>query len=594
MRTAARRAFRQSHDSREVTPSRSVGDALAQRLLRVLLRRLTPGLSVGSLREAFADWLRHLVRSPETCSALAGAAVRDGIQLGLYGMRATFHAGTQPLIRPERHDGRFFDDSWQRWPFNLMQQSFLLTERWWREATANVPGVSKHHGDAVAFTTRQFLDLLSPSNLVLTNPAILAATIEQRGANLRRGAMNFAEDCARLLAGERPVGTENFVPGKRVAVTPGSVVYRNNLIELIQYAPSTPTVYPEPIVLVPAWILKYYILDLSPHNSLVKFLVDNGHRVFAISWKNPTAEDRDLSFDDYRRSGLMAGLKAVSAIVPDQQIHAAGYCLGGTLLALAAAAMAGSGDERLKTMTLFAAQVDFTEAGDLSTFIDEDQLGALEDLMQAQGYLDTRQLVLPLLLSRASEFLWPLVLRQYLLGEREPMTDVMAWRTDATRLPPRMYSDYLRCFVLGNDLAQGRYEADGRRVCMRDISVPVFAVGALDDFIAPWRAVYRLHSLADAEVTFVLTDGDHHSGIIADPHDPQRSFSIATMGTGAAPVDPDAWRKGASPRSGRWWAEWQQWLVRHSGECEKPGPLGRPAAGCSPLCDAPGSYVLRA
>src|SRR5512134_3841189 len=371
-----------SRESRDGTPSRSVDDALAQRLLRVALRRLTPGLSRGSRREAFADWLRHLVRSPETCSALAGAALRDGIQLGLYGMRATFHAGTQPLIRPERHDGRFFDDSWQRWPFNLIQQSFLLTERWWREATANVPGVSKHHGDAVAFTTRQILDMLSASNLVLTNPAILAATIEQRGANLRRGAMNFAEDCARLLAGERPAGTENFVPGERVAVTPGSVVYRNNLIEVIQYAPSTPTVYPEPIVLIPAWILKYYILELSPHNSLVKYLVDNGHRVFVISWKNPTAEDRDLSFEDYRRFGLMAALKAVSAIVPDRQIHAAGYCLGGTLLALAAAAMAGYDDGRLKTMTLFAAQVDFTDAGDLSTFPDEDQIGALEDLMQ--------------------------------------------------------------------------------------------------------------------------------------------------------------------------------------------------------------------
>jgi polyhydroxyalkanoate synthase len=526
------------------------------------------------------------------CSALAGAAVRDGIQLGLYGMRATFHAGAQPLISSEPHDGRFLDENWQRWPFNLIQQSFLLTERWWREAATNVPGVSKHHEDAVAFTMRQILDVLSPSNSVLTNPTILAATIHQRGANLRRGAMNFAEDWTRLLAGERPVGTENFVPGERVAVTPGSVVYRNNVIELIQYAPSTPTVYREPIVLVPAWILKYYILDLSPHNSLVKYLVDNGHCVFVISWKNPTAEDRDLSFEDYRKSGLMAALEAVSAIVPDRQIHAAGYCLGGTLLALAAAAMAGCGDERLKTMTLFAAQVDFTEAGDLSTFIDEDQVGALEDLMQVQGYLDTRQLVMPVLLLRASEFLWPLLLRQYLLGERETMTDVMAWRTDATRLPPRMYSDYLRRFFLGNDLAEGRYEVDGRRVCTRDIKIPVFAVGALDDFIAPWRAVYRVHSLTEAEVTFVLSDGDHHSGIIADPDDPQRSFSIATTDAGAAPVDPDAWRKAATCRSGRWWAEWQRWLVRHSGECE-PGPLGRPAAGHAPLCDAPGSYVHR-
>src|SRR5512134_2854460 len=268
-----------SRGSHEGPPSLLVSDQLAQRLLRVVLRRLTPGQSGRSLKVAFTDWFRHLVRSPEKCSTLAGTAVCEGIQLGLYGMRAMAHAGTQPLVRPEQHDGRFLDENWHRWPFNLIQQSFLLTERWWQEATTNVPGVSKHHEDAVAFTMRQILDVLSPSNLVLTNPTILAATIEQRGANLRRGATNFAEDCARLLAGERPAGTENFVPGERVAVTPGSVVYRNNLLELIQYAPSTPIVYPEPIVLVPAWILKYYILDLSPHNSLAKYLVDNGHRV---------------------------------------------------------------------------------------------------------------------------------------------------------------------------------------------------------------------------------------------------------------------------------------------------------------------------
>jgi len=567
--------------------------ALVQRVLGVMQRRLTSGLSAGAVWDAYRDWFEHLVRAPEKRRALAAAALRDIVQFALYGIRATFEAQERPYIRSGKHDRRFLDEQWRRWPFDLIHESFLLTERWWREATTNVPGVTKHHEGIVSFTTRQVLGALSPASFPLTNPQVLAATVAQRGANIRRGAISFADDWRRLLAGERPAGAEDFVPGEGVALTPGKVVFRNNLVELIQYAPTTPTVYPEPVLLIPAWILRYYILDLSPRDSLVRYLVNHGHTVFVISWKNPTTADRGLGFEDYRTSGLMSVVEVVSAIVRGRQIHAVGYCLGGTLLALAAAAMAGRSDKRLRTVTLLAAQADFTEAGELSTFIDEEQIASLEELMRTQGYLDTRQLVLPVLLLRACEFLWPLLLRQYLLGEREPMTALMAWRTDATRLPPRMYSEYLRRLLLGNELAEGRYKVEGRQVRMADLTVPIFAVGALDDFVAPWRSVYRIHFLTGVDVTFVLTDGDHHSGIIADPDELQRSFTIATSGAGQERIDADTWLDRASAYSGRWWPEWQRWLSRHSSERGDPPPRGQPSAGHVPLCDAPGTYVLQ-
>lgn len=576
-----------------IPASASLGAPPAERVMRAALRQRTPGLSPATLGAAYADWLGRLARSPEKLSALAASALSDAVGFGLYAGKASLARKTPAYIEPPAHDRRFTGERWQRWPFNLIHQSFLLSERWWQQATTGVPGASKHHQDVVAFTARQILELFSPSNFPLTNPEILAATAAQRGANLWRGAGNLLEDWQRLAAGERPVGADAYRPGKAVALTPGTIVYRNALIELIQYAPATRTVHAEPLLLVPAWILKYYILDLSPGNSLVRYLVERGHNVFVISWKNPAKADHALGFDDYRKLGVLAAVNAIAAIVPGKGIHAVGYCLGGTLLALTAAAMARDGDRRLRTMTLLAAQVDFTEAGELSTFIDEAQIASLESLMAAQGYLDSRQLVLSVLLLRASEFLWPFLVRQYLLGEREPMTDLMAWRTDATRLPYRMFSQYLRHFFFGNDLAEGRYRVDGRPVRIGDLAVPIFAVGALGDFVAPWRSVYRIGSLTDTELTFVLADGDHHTGIIVDPGQPERSFEIAVKGKGEPAPDADEWRKTAARRAGSWWPEWQAWLARHSGKRVKARPPGNPSTGYPPLADAPGEYVLQ-
>lgn len=561
------------------------------RALKANLARLTLGLTPAGLAVQGFDWLAHLAFSPGKQIQLCEKGFRAASRLISYTAEAATTSDAPPCISPQPQDRRFQGDAWTRWPYNLLYQSFLLTEQWWHNATNGVDGLSKRHERGISFLVRQMLDTASPSNFVWTNPEVARATLETGGRNLIDGLRNLVQDWQNAASGNRPIGAEKFVVGENVAVTPGKVIFENRLIELLQYAPATQQVHAEPVLIVPAWIMKYYILDLSPHNSLVKFLVDRGHTVFMISWKNPTSEDRDLGMDDYRRLGIMSAFDAVSAIVPDRKLHAMGYCLGGTLLLITAAAMARDGDGRLGSMTLLAAQGDFTEAGELGLFITESEISYLENMMWDNGYLDTHQMAGAFQLLHSNDLIWSRVIREYLLGRRLPMNDLMAWNSDGTRLPYRMHSEYLRRLFLANDFAEGRYEVDGRPVWITDIRVPTFVVGTVTDHVAPWRSVYKIHLDPTREVTFVLTSGGHNAGIVSELGHPGRSYQIATREPGGLYVDPATWRAETPVRDGSWWPEWLQWLVRHSTERIAPPRMGTPEKGYRPVRDAPGLYV---
>ncbi|HMK87237.1 MAG TPA: alpha/beta fold hydrolase, partial [Steroidobacteraceae bacterium] len=510
--------------------------------------------------------------------------------LALCAMQSASGARSAPCIEPLTQDHRFEAPAWQSFPFNLIYQAFLLSQQWWHGATTGVRGVAPHHEQVVDFMTRQLLDTLSPVNFIATNPEVLSQTIEEGGANLVRGAMNFWADWERAVGGKAPVGAEDFRPGERVAVTRGTVVYRNRLIELIQYAPTTAEVFAEPVLIIPAWIMKYYILDLSPQNSLVKYLVDNGHTVFMISWRNPTAEDRDVGLNDYLRLGVLEALKAIRAIVPERKINAVGYCLGGTLLAIAAAYLARDNDAALRSLTLLAAQTDFTEAGELTLFIDDSELTYLEDLMWDQGYLDSRQMAWAFQMLRSNDLIWSRLVHEYLMGRRAPMTDLHAWNADSTRMPYRMHSEYLRRLFLDNDLFEGRYQVDGKPVALSDIRVPIFAVSTEQDHVAPWRSVYKINLMSETEVTFVLTNSGHNAGIVSEPGHRGRHHRISRRAQRAAYLDPDSWYARARVVEGSWWPAWLAWL--EAGERVPPPAVGSPDRGYPPLSPAPGRYVL--
>lgn len=564
-------------------PQQALASAHWDKLLNAALGATTAYISPAAVALAMADWALHLSLSPSRRELLLFKAWRKYWRWLKLAQQTN---GGAYNIEPLPQDKRFADPAWQRWPYNIIHQGFLLQQQWWHAATTAVPGMSQHHEDVVSFITRQMLDMAAPSNFILTNPVVMEVTVRRGGMNLVHGMLRLYSDIARHQFRHHTAADNPSPVGTSVAVTPGQVVYRNHLIELIRYAPAGNAVRAVPLLFVPAWIMKYYILDLSPHNSLVRYLVEQGHDVYMISWRNPDASDRELSMDDYRLRGVMAAIDAVCAGSGSDRVNTAGYCLGGTILAIAAAAMARDGDQRINSISLFASQVDFKEPGELSLFIDDSEVSYLEACMWNQGYLDTTQMAGAFQLLRSNDLIWSRRLRDYLLDLPEQNSDLMAWNADATRMPYRMHSHYLRSLFLRNDLAEGRYCVAGRPVALSDIRAPVFCVATLNDHVAPWRSVFKLHRLLHTTVEFVLTSGGHNVGVVSPPGVAGRRYQQASHAPDQPAVDPDTWQANVPVRQGSWWLAWEGWLATRSGPDRVPA-----SASPASLCEAPGTYV---
>ncbi|MCP0913660.1 MULTISPECIES: PHA/PHB synthase family protein [Legionella] len=565
---------------------------LLDRIFHANLGMMTTGLSPAALTVAYTDWLAHLAIAPNKRLELAELAFKQLADFYKNVSEYLFVRETACFdIKDKRLKHRFQSDEWKAWPFCAIAQGFLNLEEWWREAL-DIRGVARNHKDLISFVCYQWLDAFSPENNIFLNPDVIKKTLQTKGQNLIDGWQNWQEDFWRYLKGERIAGTENFIVGKDVAVTKGKVVFRNELFELIQYQAQTKTVYPEPMLIIPAWIMKYYILDLSPQNSLVDFMVKRGHTVFMISWKNPDAHYRNYGMEDYLKKGILQAMDVVTDISGQEQIHATGYCIGGTILTMAASYMARHKNRHLKTITLFAAQTDFEEAGELMTFIDENQLCYLEDIMFSQGYLRGDQMSAAFELLRSKELIWSKGVGRYLLGERQPLKDLLAWNSDVTRLPYKLHAQYLRYFHLNNDFVKGEYKIDGKLIALEDIRLPLFVVATEKDHIAPWKSVYKIHLYTKwTDITFVLTNKGHNGGIIAEPGHDNRSYRIGKTEAASHYKTPEDWYDEQSSHPGSWWPVWHEWIAAYSGTKISPPRLGNPEKGYKPICNAPGRYV---
>jgi polyhydroxyalkanoate synthase len=558
------------------------------RAVRAQLATVTGGLAPDMYANAWWDWYLNLARQPPRQQQL----MQDALTRAMDSWGFTLRAATGQPLPPAADDARFSGDVWAQWPFNVYAHSYRNMADWWQKALSGVAGVAPETERTLEFVGRNALEAASPANYLLTNPELLEATRAEAGNNLVRGFRNWLEDIERTFGGKQADTSGKFVVGRDVAASAGKVVLRNELMELIQYSPATDTVYAEPILILPAWIMKYYILDLSPGNSLVRYLISQGHTVFMVSWRNPDAGDRDLGMDDYLKLGVRAAIDAVARIVPGRGIHSVGYCIGGTLLSIAAAKLAAEGDRRLSSLSLLAAQTDFSEPGELSVFISPSQLDTLEAAMQRTGVLNSEQMGAAFTLLRSRDLLWTPAVNNYLRGQRPAPSDLMAWNADGTRMPCRMHSEYLRQLYLNNALARGEFYADGQRIDLAAITVPMFVVGTETDHVAPWKSAFKTLALAGShDNTFLLTSGGHNAGIVSGAVNPKRRHRVLHWNDAGGAHDPEQFLQSAELRAGSWWPTWERWLVGAATVKVAPPPMGNTAAGYPPLCDAPGGYV---
>ncbi|HMO47234.1 MAG TPA: alpha/beta fold hydrolase [Rubrivivax sp.] len=584
-----------NNNDNDAPPERRNGDAAAafDGAFHAAIAPLTGGLSPIALLLAWADWSLHLLTQPAQSARLAlqaPQALLDGWPLPQAAPPAL-----PPATRPD--DLRFSHPGWAQWPFAPLAQAYRSAEAWWTQAAA-LRGMTAHHQEMVRVFATQWLDTLSPANFALTNPEVLERSAERFGANFADGAAIALDDWRQQhgLPPRQPP-EHPYQPGVDLAVTPGKVVHRNALAELIQYEPQTPQVQAEPVFIVPSWIMKYYVLDLSAHNSMVRWLVSQGHTVFIVSWRNPDESDALLDMSDYLELGVFDPLAAIARLLPHTPVHACGYCLGGTLLAIGAAALARPQRVQraellpaLASVSLLAAETDFSEPGEMGVLIDEPQVAMLEDQMAERGFLSGRQMAGSFQFLHSRELIWSALTRERLLGERLRPNDLMAWNADVTRMPAAMHSEYLRRCYLRNELAEGLYPVQGMPVSLADIRQPIFAVGTEKDHVSPWRSVYKLHRLTHTELSFVLTNGGHNAGIVSEPGHKGRHYAMLISRPDDPVRDADAWQGQAQRHEGSWWLAWHDWLLRHGSGLQVAARLiGADAA----LCDAPGDYVMR-
>jgi len=543
------------------------------------------------LTQTFMDFTAKMLADPNRLVQAQVELWQQYMKLWQVTAQRMMGQAVEPVAEPARGDKRFNDPAWKdEVVFDYLKQSYLLTARWLQGTIKEVEGVDDKTARKVDFYTRQFIDAVSPSNFAMTNPQVVKATVESKGENLVKGLQNLLGDLERgkgnLLI--RQTDMDAFKVGGNVATTPGKVVYQNDIIQLVQYAPSTEEVYEVPLLIVPPWINKFYILDLKPENSFIKWATEQGYTVFVVSWVNPDEHLSKMVFEDYMKQGPLAALDAIEKATGQRKVSAIGYCIGGTLMAATLAYMAARNDDRIVACTFFTAQVDFSEPGELGVFIDEDQLASVEEMMGKKGYLEGSEMATTFNMLRANDLIWSFVVNNYLMGKDPFPFDLLYWNADATRMPAAMHSYYLRNMYQKNLLSQpGGIVLDNVPIDLRKIEIPVYIQAGKEDHIAPSRSVYKATQIFSGPARFMLAGSGHIAGVVNPPRN--KKYQHWLNETGKNPPTLAEWQAGAKEFPGSWWHDWDKWLSALSGPkvpARVPGAGGLPA-----IEDAPGSYV---
>ena len=543
-----------------------------------------------NVADAFAEASRRLWSDPARLMQANMNLWQQHMQLWQHASERLMNGGAgTPVAEPEKGDRRFRHEEWRDNPlFDIIKQSYLITTRWLVDTMAGVEGLDEEHARKVRFYTQHLADAFSPTNFIWTNPEVVKATLESNGQNLVKGLENFRRDLEKG-GGYLDIATTDphaFELGENIATTPGKVVFQNDLIQLIQYEPSTEQVHKRPLLIVPPWINKYYVLDLTPKNSFIKWVVDRGYTVFVMSWVNPDTTLAEKTFEDYMLEGILEAVKAVKKATGVKNMTAIGYCIGGTLLAATLAHMAAKGDKSIKAATFFAAQVDFSEAGDLKVFVDDKQVENIDRMTEETGYLESQSMYNTFNLLRANDLIWSFYINNYLLG-RDPMPfDLLYWNADATRMPRETHLYYLREMYINNSLVKpNALKLGGTPIDLRKIEIPVYLQASREDHIAPYASVYKATEHYQGPVRFVMAGSGHTAGVINHPDKNKYQYWINED----LPADVEHWVKGATEYPGSWWSDWDAWLSGYSGDMV---PARHPGDGkLDVIEDAPGAYV---